>query len=415
MRLKKHGVFLSLALAVAAGGLQEQSALAMAEARNTNNMKEWTLLVFLNGHNNLDHFGKFNIKQMEEVGSTSQINVVVQWASMNQAETQRLYITKSTDPNQVTSPVVEKMNRVDMGDWKNLVDFVKWGVQHYPAKKYFVDVWDHGSGWHLLSRMGAMSRDSLGFNINDISWDDHTGHSISTAQLGQAMGEVSKFIGHKVDLYASDACLMAMPEVANEMVDSVEVFGGSEEVEPGAGWPYQAVLRRWAGKPTATAAEVGKILAEEYVSSYNGGTNGNSNATFSIFDLKQTDRLNQAVREFGSSLVKLDSSARSKVKQLASDTQRFTFDDYADLIDFMNLMDASHLGTELRGVSQRLRSSLGNYIVANYATPGMSRALGLSIWFPTSLGTYVNYEARYRLLKFHQATRWGDTIKALLQ
>jgi len=77
---------------------------------------------------------------------------------------------------------------------------------------------------------------------------------ITTKQLGQALKESAAIIGHPVDVYGSDACLMAMAEVAHEMADSVNVYVGSQEVEPGAGWPYGDFLKLWTAKPTATAA-----------------------------------------------------------------------------------------------------------------------------------------------------------------
>src|SRR5271168_2763659 len=44
-------------------------------------IRDWTMLVYLNGDNNLDSFGTTNLLAMETVGSTANINVVVQWAS----------------------------------------------------------------------------------------------------------------------------------------------------------------------------------------------------------------------------------------------------------------------------------------------------------------------------------------------
>ena len=105
----------------------------------------------------------------------------------------------------------------DMGDYKNLVDFVKWGTDNFPAKHYFVAVWNHGSGWHFQDakiKSGEVS-------INDISFDDNTGHAITTEQLGTAMAEIKLHIGRNVDIYGSDACLMQMLEVAGEMKNSV--------------------------------------------------------------------------------------------------------------------------------------------------------------------------------------------------
>ena len=181
----------------------------------------------------------------------------------------------------VTSPIVQDMGAVDMGDYRSLINFVQWGVQNYPAKHYFIDVWDHGSGWHAIQ---AQAR--FGIKPLDISWDDNTGHSFTTAQLGQALAESAKIIGHKVDVYGSDACMMAMAEVALNVraVDSVQIYAGSEEEEPGAGWPYDALLAKWNAMDSASAADVGKILTHEYVASYkDGGENQPADVTFSAF------------------------------------------------------------------------------------------------------------------------------------
>src|SRR5690349_13871147 len=90
------------------------SGIGVASAQE--GVKEWTLLVFLNGNNNLDRFGALNINQMEKVGSTSDINIVVQWASWSRDGVQRLLVNKDTDTENVTSPVVENIGKVDMGD-----------------------------------------------------------------------------------------------------------------------------------------------------------------------------------------------------------------------------------------------------------------------------------------------------------
>ena len=43
--------------------------------------ESWTVLVYINGYNNLDSFGKKDINEMEKVGSSEDLKVVVQWAS----------------------------------------------------------------------------------------------------------------------------------------------------------------------------------------------------------------------------------------------------------------------------------------------------------------------------------------------
>ena len=131
--------------------------------------KEWTFLVFLNAHNNLDSYGDMNIKQMEKIGSSEKINIVVQWASLSAETTKSLYIVKSENPEEIVSPVVDDPGLVDMGNYENLIEFVHWGIEKYPAKHYLVAVWNHGSGWHKQN-----------FSATDISFDDISNHSLTS-------------------------------------------------------------------------------------------------------------------------------------------------------------------------------------------------------------------------------------------
>lgn len=371
--------------------------------------KEWTFLIYLNGHNNLDYFGAMDINEMEKVGSTGDVNVVVQWASSASPKTKRVYVQKDLDPSKVTSPTVQEMPRVDMGDYRSLVEFVRWGVATYPAKKYFIAVWDHGSGWH------AKKRGQLGITPQDISWDDFSGNHMTTKQLGQAMTEAAQIIGHKVDVYGSDACLMAMAEVAGEMMSSVEVFVGSQELEPGKGWPYDGLLSRWTARPGATARDVGKYLVEEYVKSYQGGSQGNDQVTLSAFDLTQMPGFNAWVKELGEKLSKLDASERAKVVSAARGSINFTYDDYVDLMDFVSNVQKAGISTLDSDLYRRGSQSFDQFVYANGVTASYARAKGLSLWIPQDMSTYNRYIDLYRQLGFQAETGWADSLRAVLQ
>lgn len=376
--------------------------------------KEWTFLVFLNGNNNLDRFGAMNINQMEQVGSSDQVNVVVQWASLSAKKVKRIYVTKDNKPTQVTSPVVQDMGTVDMGDWHNLVEFVRWGKQKYPAKHYFITVWNHGSGWHAQSSRGGKSTRG-GVNISDISWDDISGNHITTEQLGVALQQSAAILGQKIDIYGSDACLMAMAEVGSEMSDSVRVLVGSEEVEPGAGWPYHWLLRRWTAKPTATAREVSTMLTEEYVRIYREGDEGVAKAEvqFSAFDLEKTAGLHQAVSRLGGELRALPESDRSSALEAASRTQSFEYSDYGDFGDFLKELRGSRIAGISEAALTEAETALHSYVIANATTPNYSKAQGAAVWLPGSKYTYASYSSRYKGLKFSRETGWADTLESL--
>jgi len=361
--------------------------------------KEWTFLIYLNGNNSLDSFGTDNMKAMETVGSTDTVNVVVQWASESAGNTRRILVQKSSDPSTVTSPVVQMMPVVDMGDAKTMVDFVQWGVQNYPAKHYFLDVWNHGNGWHELGNKRT---------IRDISWDDISGNHITTAQFGQAAGQIAQIIGHKIDLVGTDACLMAMVEVTGELADSTLAFVGSQEVEPGLGWPYDTFLADWAKKPAATNLEIGAMLSKDYVASYQG----QEDATLSVMDLTHQKDMEAAISGLATKLKALSSGDQTSVKTATQGVVHFYDADYADLGDLISKMGSSGVSSlssdDFRGVQTAMQS----FVTTNNDTTSFANAKGVSIWWPTDSSTFQQYSAEYSGLKF-LATGWMDVLKLL--
>lgn len=380
--------------------------------------KKWTMLVFLNGNNNLDEYGDLNIRQMEEVGSTNDVNIVVQWASMKRSSVKRLLIQKrlaSADESEVsTSPVVEDMGSVDMGDYRNFVDFVKWGHDNYPADRYFVVVWNHGNGWQLRSMNRSVGgQESIG--AMDISYDDKTGSHITTEQLGKAMGEISSHMGRKVELYGSDACLMAMMEVAGEMQNSVNYFVGSEELEPGEGWPYNKFLQRLVAQPDMSGDLVAKALTEEYAAAYSaGGVYGENDATtFSAVDMSVFGEMQNALAQFVNEFQGMNSSDISKVKKVVEKSQKFASQDYVDLLSFMNQLSASSVSKSKRAIDN-IKEVYSRFVLLSLNGALYSDATGMSLWLPSnSKAQYNLYQKRYSALKFNQSTNWLSFLKQI--
>lgn len=367
--------------------------------------RNWTFLIFINGKNNLSNMAIADIKEMEAVGSNDQVNVV-EWGDRTTGKTVRMLIKKSTNPNSITSPVLQDLGAVDMGNYENLNDFIEWGVRNFPADKYFIDVWDHGNGWHIShpSKLDAP---------DDISYDDLTRNFIKTEQLGQSMARAAQLIGHRVDIYGSDACQMGMVEVADEMADSVRYFVGSEEDEPGPGWPYQALLATWQAIPDATPEQVAKILVSVYVTSYQTGTR-RSEVTMSAFDLLRLMPLDRAISDLANNIAQLNPTSRSQVLTIARNARRFHNVDYADLIDFLR----SLLSARIPGVNPQLvlqaQISASSAVISNQVTQRYARAGGMSIWLPFYPSTYNLYFERYRNLQFNQNTNWINAVAAIL-
>lgn len=373
--------------------------------------KDWTFLLFLNGNNNLDSFGALNINQMEKVGSSDRVNLVVQWASESVKNTRRIYVQKDDNASAVTSPVVQEMGNVDMGDARVLEDFIRWGVTTYPARHYFVAVWDHGSGWRALQ---ARKRGE-GFQISDISWDDNTGHSITTKQLGQVMNNVAQWMGRKIDIYGSDACLMGMVEVAGEMKNSVDFFLGSQELEPGEGWPYTEFFAPLVANPAMSPRDFSSHMVVEYTKSYSpGGSNGENDATMSAFDLNHYDAIKNAVNNLGSEISRMPDAVRSQVARASKDALNFAYSDYVDFGDFLKKLGGQAIKSFDPKTLQDATDALSRFVVDSKNTGSYQAATGMSIWIPSSTSIYNSYVGRYRELTFDNDTRWSQALSGFV-
>jgi len=363
--------------------------------------KEWTFLLFLNGHNNLSSFGDMNIKDMEKSGSNDQVNLVVEWGRADSDLTSRLLVQKSTDSTKVTSPILMNLKDRDMGDYKNLVDFVKWGVDNYPAKHYFVAVWNHGSGWHF-QRSGSVG-------INDISYDDVTGNNITTEQLGLAMTEIKQHIGRNVDIYGSDACLMQMLEVVTEMKSTVNYVVGSEETEPGQGWPYETFMQKWTTAPQSSPAEVSILLSKEYLAAYSGGVYGSTPVTFSALDISKLDNVIESSRAVVELLKSLNSNELAKVKSSLRSVQSYYYSDYKDFGHLMKTLESLRITKDTQ-IFSKAQADVQSLVLTVDSSREYKKSTGVSVWVS---GANSSYMPRYKGLEFDKLSGWSQFLEKL--
>ena len=355
--------------------------------------KAWTFLVYLNGDNSLDSFGDTNLDQMKAVGSTKDVNIVVLRDRSDQSVSAKIYYV-----NKGSLKVVKDYGKnIDMGDWNTLVDLFKYAKEQYPANHYVVDVWDHGGGWG--KKYAPIFR--------DISWDDGTGHFITTPQLGQAMAAIKVLNGGKnIDVLGTDACLMQMGEVAHEVSASVDVFAASEETEPGAGWDYTTPLAFLTKTPTASALDVAKEIEKAYVelSGYNSQGSAVSTAELTL--------ALPVIGEFADALAKFDGLSKDEVQQAISNTKSFAMTDFRDLIDFASKVEQATKSAALKAKAAAVKLAMKKVIYASFEN-GMEGANGLSVWLPDSW-TYTEKKDKYAQLAW-SASRWPNFLAKLYQ
>ena len=134
-------------------------SIALGATDSQHNIANWTLLIYFSADNDLEQWGLIDLNELEAAGSSSQVNVVVQFdripgydaSNGDCTDTRRYYVTHDTDPNLINSTRLDTLpplGELDMGNPQTLIDFVNWGVDNFPAQHYAVVLWDHGDGWY---------------------------------------------------------------------------------------------------------------------------------------------------------------------------------------------------------------------------------------------------------------------------
>jgi hypothetical protein len=112
-------------------------------------MKPWTALVYLAGDNgrflsSLEGEGVSDLLEMKEVGSGDTLDIVAQFDAMTDHASRRYHISKG---GKLAHDLVQDLGDTNSGDAQVLLDFITWGVRAYPAQRYLLVLWNHGSGW----------------------------------------------------------------------------------------------------------------------------------------------------------------------------------------------------------------------------------------------------------------------------
>src|SRR5215218_7784303 len=252
--------------------------------------KAWTVMVWIAGDNDLDQFGTFDIAEMKRVGSGDDVDVVAQFDRLGDAHTRRYHLRRDTP---LEADELADLGETNTGDPAVAADFFSWGIESFPAEKILAVMWNHGSGideTDLYARardlgLGVERRPGTGADVvprerlrhvaasrgrralfsttveqavqdRGIAYDDAARDFLDNAELREVLELVHERTGRRIDILGFDACLMNLVELGYELRDVVGHVVGSEEVEPGDGWPYDRVLEEIAAAPAAEPAAV---------------------------------------------------------------------------------------------------------------------------------------------------------------
>jgi hypothetical protein len=363
-------------------------------------------MVFMNAANDLDDYSELNINQMEQVQTNPNVRVVVQWKrtarfapSGSWTGTRRYLIQYDTDAQQINSRLVQDMGEgVDMGSADTLREFIQWARANYPADRYALVIWNHGSGW----------RSRAAFRGRAVSFDDELGTSIKIWELPTAIRPTSA--DPLMDVLLFDASLMQMLEVAYECRNIARYIVGSEESPPGEGYPYHEILAPIMRNSSIQTRDWAAIIPEIFLNWYRTNYPYYTNITQSTVDSVELNTVAVALDCLAVTLIAKRSLYHDALREARRSAQGYsTYADYRDLWHAAYVMKNLTGDTEISLAVNQLHFALSRAIISNRRLDNtrVGNSYGLSIYYPDS-GSYLG---RYSNTALARATRWDEWLQ----
>jgi len=243
--------------------------------------KNWTIMVYLDGDNDLESAYDNVLTEMNKAGSDENVNIVVMYDRKSYSfgthadpRVRWYYLdkTKGLLSNEISHP-----GEKNMGDPQTLIEFANIAMNKFPADKYALFIKDHGAGWKGIA-----------------TDDDSDKDRIYMGELKTALRAITVNGQNKIDLLVFDACSMANIEVFYQVKDYADVAVASTAIKKTSQFQYEKSFNAVKANPTMTARDFAVVLvnnSEDY-----GGL------TMSAVDLSKIEDLASAVNDFASQL-----------------------------------------------------------------------------------------------------------------
>ncbi|MCE1249021.1 MAG: clostripain-related cysteine peptidase [Firmicutes bacterium] len=372
---------------------------------------EWTLLIYMAADNDLETAAWQDLQKLETIGSNEKVNVVVQWDNKGQygnKGTKRYYIRKNPNPKvgTVASPVEEDLGETDSSNPDELVNFLTWGMKKYPAKKYGVILWNHGSGWR------SPSPDSQN-GLKGICFDETANDNMTISELTDAFQSVRNIENKKIEFIGMDACLMGMTEVAYNLRDYSNYLTFCESSI--YGWPYQYILEDLQANPSMDGKDLCGITVARF-RQYWLEKGDKFMASISAIDLGKIDLLATSLDQFAASALENSDELKTVLGKTARETESIdeVYSDFKDLNLFMQNIITVSSNEAINAKARQVKDALKQTVI--FETHGESFSpytAGLTIWLPDKT-KYSEFEDSYSLLSLSRNGLWDEFLDQII-
>lgn len=423
--------------------------------------REWTIMVYLAGDNNLSVECVFALNEMKSVAGLEDFYLAVQFdpsdpflpthryliehdshqlpfditdqARFNPRTGEVNFSHESQQANKFARFRCRQRERIDRHTSKNarlamlgtapdpsdgsnddtdtaspitLYNFLSFCINEYPAKHYMAVVCGHGAG----TQRDYLLRDSTPAGY------------LTLPELSQVFCQLRSDRRKPIEILGMDNCLMSMAEVCYELRDSVEILIGSEGYSPATGWPFRELLERLRDTLTASPgkdlrAEFAAAIVKEYTDYYTNYWLGGLSVAQSAMDLRRVEDLKTAIDSLAARLgrdLQRDQSQLHDALVLAHwEAQSYNGERFVDLYDFCDCLEKRSDDGRIQSECRRVKQAVNKFVLKScYNGPVYQYSHGVSIYFPWAqvVNSYRNLDL-VRSPGSNELQGWGKFLE----
>jgi len=362
--------------------------------------RKWTFIVYMAADNDLESASIADLNELEAVKlNAAPVSILAlvdrhpgfDMTNGNWSDT-RLFEIK-TDPNGLNSTIVSarldcpelglskdtetELNTADPLVLSRLIDFAK---RSYPAERYALFIWGHGTGW----RSGPFT-DAPQAQGKAVAFDDTHGQYMALPSFGRAIA------GKGLSVIGFDTCYAAILELAYQVRNDAELFAGSEGEVLSNGWDYTALFTDFLSRPDLLVSDLGDSIQGQFSAQYAAL----SSATISQVRLSEIENLFAKFDNFAGIIaeaITTEPARNAILNQVLHNVESYHFtafpsDLYIDILDFSGKITAirtditpdSAIQAEIIAAANELESALTLAVPSSWAKNKTTRKLGIHV------------------------------------
>ena len=292
---------------------------------------------------------------------------------------------------------LETLPQQDMTEPATLAQFLSYGYQNFPARRYALVMWNHGAG------------PLYGYGMDE-NYDEN---SIMTLNDMVAALKASPVATTPMEFIGFDSCLMASIEIASLLSPFGRYLIASQELEPGLGWDYRAWLASLAASPDMDGRALGQVITDSFIQYYDDNGMNDAALALSVVDMSKIQPLVRALEAFAASAGSATQPGFQQLARLRSNIKEFAGGPRVDQNQY-GLIDLGDLAQQISATNPAegaaLTRALQQAVLYNKKNATVEVANGLSVYFPNSDNGYLKED-----MALYKSTGFSPTYVGYLE